>query len=1047
MASRSNGLSTARLVLAGVVLVALPGIAAAATLSFVEEVYTAPEGASDLSVMLVLEASRNECPGTLVLPEGFFNLEAVSTGSATGGKDFVEGPSENLPPGGGGVSPIEIGAVMRSLILDDDIDEADETFELAIVDTMSIDCMVSGVPSPLTLDAGKSATVTIVDDDDPPEVAIGGASAMEKEGDAGTRVFVFDVTLSGPSGLKVSVFYGTEDGSAVSGGLKAADTPDYVASSGTIELAPGETSATIEVEVIGDVRFEMDETFSVIIADPLNATLGEEEAFGLILNDDPLPTLSVKDVRVSEGDTGTTAALFVVVLDGETDREVRVGYSTRDRGATSRGQTPDFEATSGSLVFPPGTSSLEVAVDVFGDTIDEGDEKFLLTLSGAEDATIADGEGQATIVDDDRSPSLSISDTSGAEGEDLTITPFTFRVTLSEASGRSVSVVYRTREGTALQGEDFRGQAGRLTFAAGETVQEVTIEVIGDREEEGDERFFVDLSDAQSAGIADGEGVGTITNDDERPAAEVRIASGDGQTGRVNQPLAEPLVVEVLDADGAPVAGAEVSWEVTSGDASLAAAATETGDDGRSSNQVTLGERTGDVVVTASVEGVADPVRFTLSARVADSSQFDEVASPVASAMNVICSRSDLPSSLRAVCNDVAGAGSRQEEALRAIAPEEVSSQGSVAIDSQATQLRNVGARLEALRSGARVSSTVALQLGDVRLSPTQIAGLLGQGGRQDLDPAELVDRQMRRALYGGGAVQEPAPPATGSSSGLGGRLGFFVNGTLGEGNRPGTVRETGFDFDTEGLTAGVDYRLSDRSSLGVAVGYVSDDVELQADGGGLDVDGLSLSLYGTYYLEHFYVEGMLGFGSNDFDMERVIHFLDERHVARAAPGGDQLSASVGLGYDAAVGSWTLGGFGRLDYVDVSIDGFDETGAPGFNLSVGAQDVESLVASLGFQLGYAASVGWGVVQPTMRLGLHHQLEDDSRPIQASFVEDPGGTVFAIPTDDPDRDYFQLGLGLSAVFRGGRQAFVFYEKDLDRDDLNLYLITVGLRLEF
>lgn len=1019
-------------------------VASAATLSYTETSYEGTEGDTELVVLLLLSAPECGNSGGIFLPDTpFYGFEPRSTGSASAGLDFSERLEDLSFAEFGDAFPTQqlIRVTLQGLILDDQLDEDDETFEMDIVDVANPDLRCVDPDTPVTISPGEPATFTILDNDDPPQVEIVGNAV--REGDSGTRPLPFDVRLSGPSGLEVSVSYSTEDGSAVSA---ASSMADYVGTSGTVVLKPGETSATVDVDILGDTRYEMDETFSVLLARPVNATIGEEQALGTITNDDPLPALSVGDVRVSEGDTGTTPAVFVVALRGESDQEVRVDYSTRDRGATARGRAPDYVPASGTLVFPPGTpTSQEVRVDVLGDTVDESDEGFLLELSGAEGATIADDEARATIVDDDRAPTFSILDASGAEGDAGTTTLLTFRIELSQASGRETSVVYKTREGTALQGQDFRGQERRLTFAAGETLREVMIEVIGDREEESDERFFVDLRDARNAGIADGEGVGTITNDDEQTAAAVRVVDGDGQTGLVNQPLANPVVVEVVDADGAPVVGAELSWDVTTGDASLAASTTVTGDDGRSSNQVTLGERSGAVVVTASAEGVDDPARFNLTAQIANSSQFDEVASPVASAMNRICARSDLPSSLRAVCNDVAGAGSRQESALRAIAPEEISSQGSVAIDSQATQLRNLDARLEAIRAGVRVSSNMTLQLGDIRLSPVQVAGLLD--GRQ-LDPAARIDRQLRRALYGEGAVQDPAPsPAADSSAALGGRWGFFVNGSLGEGDRPGTTRETGFNFDTEGLTAGVDYRLSDRASLGVALGYLGNDVTLQADRGGLDVKGWSVSAYGTYYLSRFYVEGLLGFGSQDFTTERVIHFLDDRYVARASPGGDELTASLGLGYDVAKGSWTLGGFGRFDYVDVSIDGFDETGAPGLNLSVGGQDVKSLLGSLGFQVSYAASVGWGVLQPTVRFGARHQFEDDSRPIQASFVEDPGETVFEVPTDDPDRDYFHLGLGLSAVFRGGRQAFLFYEKDLDRADLNYYLITAGLRFEF
>src|SRR5205823_13043755 len=101
--------------------------------------------------------------------------------------------------------------------------------------------------------------------------------------------------------------YATADGTAMAGS-------DYQATSGTLTFMPGETQKTVTVSVIGDTANEPDETFFVRLSSPSNASIADGEGVGTILNDDTLPSLSIRDVSVVEGNSGTTNAAFVVTL-------------------------------------------------------------------------------------------------------------------------------------------------------------------------------------------------------------------------------------------------------------------------------------------------------------------------------------------------------------------------------------------------------------------------------------------------------------------------------------------------------------------------------------------------------------------------------------------------------------------------------------------------------------------------------------------------------------------------------------------------------------
>jgi Calx-beta domain/FG-GAP-like repeat len=223
--------------------------------------------------------------------------------------------------------------------------------------------------------------------------------------------------------------------------------------------------------------------------------------------------LSVSDAVVTEGDTGTVSITFTVTMTHGGADDVTVSYATADGSAVAG---KDYQAATGSLIFHSGDTSKTITVQVIGDKIDEYDEQFYVNLSGASaNANIADGQGIGTITDNDPPPTLSINDKSITEGGKRSTKTLTFTVTLSAASEKYVSVDYATANGTATTADhDYAAQAGTLYFSPGQTTASFNIVIYGDTRVEPDETFFVNLSGASNASIADGQGIGTILNDD-----------------------------------------------------------------------------------------------------------------------------------------------------------------------------------------------------------------------------------------------------------------------------------------------------------------------------------------------------------------------------------------------------------------------------------------------------------------------------------------------------------------------------------------------------
>ena len=225
----------------------------------------------------------------------------------------------------------------------------------------------------------------------------------------------------------------------------------------------------------------------------------------------PPPRLRIGDVTVTEGNTGTASATFTVTLAAASTQTITVAYATGNGTATADN---DYQSASGTLTFAPGETTKTISILVNGDRLAEPSEKFVVNLSGATNATIADGQGTGTIVDDE--PRISISGVNKAEGKKGQTTLLTFTVTLSAAYDQPVSMSFATANGTAKTSDgDYIAKTGTLTFAPGQTTKTITIEVKGDSKWESNETFYLDLfGNSSNSLFTKNRGIGTILNDD-----------------------------------------------------------------------------------------------------------------------------------------------------------------------------------------------------------------------------------------------------------------------------------------------------------------------------------------------------------------------------------------------------------------------------------------------------------------------------------------------------------------------------------------------------
>ncbi len=386
------------------------------------------------------------------------------------------------------------GSLTRTVTLavkGDTLDEINENLRVNL----------SGAVGATIFDAQGIGTIT---DDDPNAVlTIGDVTFNETTGPASNATF--RLTLSPASGKTVTINYTTADGTA-----KQPD--DYIARSGSLVFLPGQTTKTLTVGVRNENIDEENEFFKINLSGIGGATLGDNQGICTIVNDDT-SAISINNVTIIENDSGPKNLKFTVTLSNPNSRNVTVAYATADNTATAGS---DYVATSGTVIFNPGQLIKTFIVQSTGDLLDENNETFLINLSSPVNAVISDAQGIGTLNDDDLAPTLSISDAVIAEGNSGTANA-TFTVTLSEVSGRPVSINFATADGTAKQPDDYNALTGTVTFAPGQTSRTIAIGVKGDTIAEPNETFRVNLSGAVGANIANNQGIGTITNDDAAP--------------------------------------------------------------------------------------------------------------------------------------------------------------------------------------------------------------------------------------------------------------------------------------------------------------------------------------------------------------------------------------------------------------------------------------------------------------------------------------------------------------------------------------------------
>ena len=459
------------------------------------------------------------------------------SGDATAGDDYT------MLTGLVTIAAGDTDATIDVSVIDDSIVEASETVEVTLTSLVSGD-------TDITVDA-TPATVVIADDDTATaSVAANDASASEPA-DNGQ----FTITLDAVSSTDTVVNY------SVTGDATAGD--DYDALTSSVTIAAGDTSATIDVNVIDNGTLEDDETVIVTLDSTDNGAIGvDATAATVTISDEDTATATVTANIAAAAEPGTNGQ-FAVTLSAPADEPTVIGYTVGGDANTGTVGNVDYTPLTGTVTIAAGDTVATIDVSVLDDSVLEDDETVTVTLDAAitsGDADISTDVTPATVtISDDDAADATVTATIATASEPGTDGEFT--ITLSNPSDTDTTINLNI-SGTAIGGDDYAILTTVITILAGDTTAVIPVSVIDDSILETLETVIVEIDSV----VGDGDITADLTPatvtiaDDE--ALTVSIAAGnDGAEDATNGSFVVSLV------GGTSATDTVVTVSATGGDA------------------------------------------------------------------------------------------------------------------------------------------------------------------------------------------------------------------------------------------------------------------------------------------------------------------------------------------------------------------------------------------------------------------------------------------------------------------------------------------------
>ena len=432
----------------------------------------------DMPMLLIADAEASEGDGEIVFQVRLSVASSktvtaeyeTGTGTATKGEDY-EGTTGTLT-----FPALETAQTIRVPIIDDDLDEAAETFTVMLINASNATIGIS------------EATGEIVDNDLPVVNVAADPTAVE-EGQIVTFTLTRMGDLTVPLTVPVSV---TEHGAFLADGTPTEAT-----------FATNAAIITLPVATVDDEVDEVNGAVTATIADNATHRAGDMASATVPVTDNDVHGVTVTPTVLTIPEGGS--ASYTVVLTSEPTADVTVAVQVPENGDIAVDETAlTFTAENWKT---PQTVTVTAAQDA--DAVADDPLTIRHAVSGGDYESVTAASVEVTILEDD-TPTLLIADAAAAESDG----EMAFLVRLSVASSQTVTVEYATAAGTAMAGIDYEETTGTLTFPALETEQMIRVPIIDDDLDEAVEAFTIALSNASNAAVGDSEAAGVIVDND-----------------------------------------------------------------------------------------------------------------------------------------------------------------------------------------------------------------------------------------------------------------------------------------------------------------------------------------------------------------------------------------------------------------------------------------------------------------------------------------------------------------------------------------------------
>ena len=271
--------------------------------------------------------------------------------------------------------------------------------------------------------------------------------------------------------------------------------------------------------------------------------------------------------------------------------------------------------------------------------------------------------------------------------------------------------------------------------------------------------------------------------------------------------------------------------------------------------------------------------------------------------------------------------------------------------------------------------------------------------------PGMVPGRRCARNASEAGIDDVPQTRGKGSET----LFGIWTSGTIRSGNHDGRNSDPNIDFETDGVSVGLDYRVNEALAFGAGLGYGRDESDIGDSQSRSESDAFTLALYASYSPHgRWFVDTLLGYQSLGFDLHRFVtsngNFVDGKRK------GSQWFGSVSAGADFQKGAWQFTPYVRGDVARAQLDGYTEHGDPIFALRYEGLGVDTDTGNAGIRIDYRHDMSWGLLSPQFRVEYQHDFKGNGAQTMR-YADLASGPFYRAGLTDFDRTRLMLGLGV------------------------------------